>query len=49
MFSILVCLFTCLVNAAYMQIGANICKCMLYYILMLSPMRKADLDSVQQS
>ena len=42
-------LFPCLVNAAYMQIGAIECKCMLYCISMLSPMRRVALDSVQQS
>ena len=29
MFAVLICLFACLVYAAYMQIHANLCKCML--------------------
>ena len=49
MFSMFICLFLCILHAAYVQMGANWCKCMLCCTSMLPPMRRVALDSVQQS
>ena len=47
MFSVLICLFSCVVYAAHMQIYANVCKFMLHCTSMLPPMRRVSLNSVQ--
>ena len=31
MFAMFICLFLCIMCAAYVQMGANLCKCMLCY------------------
>ena len=49
MFSMLIWLFTCILDAVYMKIGANECKCKLHCTSMLPPTRRVALDDLQQS
>ena len=48
-FSRFICLFSCLVDDEYMQIGATKCKYMLYCTSMPPPIRRVTLESVQQN
>ena len=49
MFYMLICLFSFLLDAVYIQIYANECKFMLYCTSMLPSMKRVALDFVQQS
>ena len=49
MLAMFFCLFVYLLSAAYRQIGANECKCMLHCTSMLLQMRRVGLNSVQHS
>ena len=49
MFSVFIWLFECLIDAAYVQMYANICKFMLHCTSMPPPTRRVALKSVQQS
>ena len=48
-FSKLICLVECFLIVSYVQVGVNICTCMLYFTSMLPPMRRLALNYVQQS
>ena len=48
-FSVIICLFAYLFCAEYMQMYANIFKCMLYCTSMLPPIRRVALDSCAEN
>ena len=49
MFFMLFGMLACLLNAAYVKIGANECKCMLRYTSLFPPTRRVTLNLVKQS